>query len=223
MNSIISFLAAPVIVLATTVFATDAVKLTRTYKDTESTVYKVTADADVDGQIIKAEAEIQVKVTEIVEGGKARVVLSTKKLSVTMDGNSMGDTPLEDFSATFDAQGIPEKYPGGGPEWLYTLASLGGILPAKEVEVGASFEFDWATKEKTSTLKGKGKLVEVTGSGDNRSAKIEYELDVRAEGESGDAKGTLTSTVSLSDGRVESSEGKLTIPEGSIKFKVVRS
>ena len=199
-------------------FAQDSIKLARTYKTDETGTLALQVDVDAQGQQIKASAKVSYKVSKLLDGGKAKATLTVKDPKVDMGGQEM-PVDLSPLEVTLDSWGMSDTLPTHEAEWLFTLSSLASIVPGKDLKPGESFDLNWTNDSKVSTLKGKGKFLEVVDLDGIKSAKVEY--DVSFSPQATETPGQMKSTgwFDIRDGRLIKSEGKIIANDGmEMKF-----
>lgn len=209
-------LAALIAIPSTT--APEAVNLIRRYTANETHAYALQVNAEQGGSEMSVKTEIVFKIGKVGEK-EATVSMSQRKFEEAGGGGVSGPDPKESL---FGAEGIPHSMSVRNFEWIYIIASFPGLLPGKEVEVGKSFELNWTSKDGNSSVKGKGKVLEVAEVDGEKNAKIEYDLEVGPEEQdSGHVK--MTNIVRMKDLVGLMSEGSVEISSGPImKFTVKR-
>ena len=85
--------------------------------------------------------------------------MSVRKFSIKQNGADAGSSGPEEVVSPFDALGMPHVMITNQESWVYILASLAGLVPGKEVEVGSGFDLKWESRDKTLSATGKGKAV----------------------------------------------------------------
>ncbi len=220
MNTLTALIAGPALLMAGLAATQDAVKLSRTYKTDATPKYAVKVNASLSGEEITASCDVTLKFGKLLEKGGASAVCSMRNVIVNLGGNAMNDLTIEDFATDMDSAGMPDRISVNEAEWMYTLALVSGMLPGKELKPGESGDVSWTSKDKSTTIAGKAKLVEVVEKDGARVAKIELDVQLK-HGDGQNAKWKSTSMVAVEDGRLLSAEGSAEIDsEGTLKFTV---
>lgn len=218
----VTLLAAVALLPSTGAIPIDALKLIRTYKSGEAIAYSLNAKAEVGGQTMEVRSEIVFKVKKADEKG-AELSMSVRKFTVLENGADAGKTGPDELTSEFDVMGMPHVMSTSNEAWVYILASLAGLVPGKDVELGSGFDVKWASKDKALTATGKGKAVEVVEHEGAKAVKLEYDLEVRP-GE--DSTGHVKCVTLVAQDGVSpiSCEGTVKVEndEGTITFDVKR-
>lgn len=200
----------------------DTLNLTRKYKADDVYSYTITVKAHADQQDIEATANVDMKVTKLLENGSAQITCGLSKVEVKI-GGAPTDAQADPFDAAFDATGMPDRITLQEVNTIYTLNAIAGIVPGKDLKIGDSFEIKWESKDKQSKITGKGKLVELTEVEGAKAVKVECELAISPGDLPSSAKATTTAYFALDDNRPLKANGKLEV-EGmfSLEFGLKR-
>ena len=220
----VTLLAAAALMPAVSATPIDALKLIRTYKSGESYAYSLNAKAEMGSQTMEIRSEIVFKVKKADEKG-AELTMSVRKFTLLENGADAGRSGPDELTSEFDVMGMPHVMSTSNESWVYILASLAGLVPGKDVELGTGFDVKWTSKDKALTANGKGKAVEVVEHEGAKAVKLEYDLEVKpGEDSTGHVKCvTLVAQDGASpiscDGtvKVENDEGKITFTVKRLK------
>lgn len=209
-------LAAPIVTAPTA--SIEKVKLGHVYvaDDTDNYSFKGKMEG---GPAIEFSGSLSLKVIKPAEDGTAEAEWSVPTLSVLMDGSPMpGMEGIDPLKGTVDAHGMPATLTVMGADFIYTIFAGCHFLPNAEVETGIDYTVDWADKNKSSTLKGNGKLLEVKEQDGKKIAVVESKVSLLPEGQQTPGEMEIKSEFWLDSGRMIKSEGKVTIEDGTITF-----
>lgn len=208
-------------VLAVAPAPVENVKLTRKYAADESHTFALNSQMTGNGAEVTIDAEIVFKVQRLNEKG-AQLSMSAPKFKMVMDGEDTGQTGPDALLSDFNSEGIPEVMSTQDYAWIYILAASAGFAPKGEVAVGKPFQVEWDSKDKSSSVKGTGKLTELLEKDGKKVAKIEYELEVSPNDPT---PGKVRCVTYLEQGTAApiSCEGTVEVEGGMIKFNVKRT
>lgn len=196
----------------------DQLNLSRTYKADETHAYVLHVEMEEMGVSIDTEVFFKVKKTS---DGSAELSMAARNFSMKREGNDTGDTGPEEMLSSFDKHGLPQIMKTENESWVYVLAALSGFVPGREVEVGNGFDVRWAATDKSYTVNGKGKLIEVVDHEDAKAARMEYSLEITpSDDHTGYVK--VRSLLETSTGRGISAEGTVEVENQRMKFTVKR-
>lgn len=198
----------------------DKTKWARTYAENETQTYEIKATMEGGGAKLDLTAEVVFKVKTKTSKG-ANLAMSTSKFTILMDGSDAGASGPDELFSEFRGDGIPQLMSTENYAWIYILAASCGIVPTEEVEVGKSFNIDWKADDRTSSVKGSGKLAEWVEREGKKAGRIEYQLEVNP---SDPTPGVVkcSTFVDRESGAPIACEGSVDVDSGSIKFSVKR-
>lgn len=200
----------------------DTLKLVRSYKAGDSYAYSLNAKAEMGGQTMEIRSEIVFKVKKADEKG-AELTMSVRKFTLLENGADAGKSGPEELLSPFDLMGMPSVMSTSNEAWVFILASLAGLVPGKEVELGSGFDVKWESRDKALTANGKGKATEVVEHEGAKAVKLEYDFEIKpGEDSTGHVKCV---TLVAQDGVTPiSCDGTVKVEndEGTITFSVKR-
>lgn len=193
--------------------AIDGAKVERRFKLGEADSYAVSATMEMGGVAGKAVGNVSIKALKLGKDDAAEVELSLSSFSLELGGSDTGAASPEKQSVLLDKRGVPGRLEVKEASWIYAIVLLAGYCPG-EVETGKEFPIEWSTKDKSLSVKGVGKLVEIQDVAGEKVAVIKGKIKVNV---ADDVPGEIeyTSKISVSSGKLLSSEGKLRIEDGT--------
>lgn len=204
-------------VLATGALA-DKVDLKHTYTADTNTAYKFAGKLEDSGQEIEFKGTFNVKLTKPNDDGSIASELEIKDFELLMNGSPGPDMGMTPFTTTLDKHGMPAEVRVNQAELIFTLFGTSNFLPASEIEVGSEYKIEWAAKDKSGTVKGKGTLVEVKEEDGKKVNVVKTEVEM-TPGEETPGKFVITSQFWQSNGQLLRAEGKIEIESGVVSFK----
>jgi hypothetical protein len=196
--------------------AAQTIKLTRTYKQDESTNYLVKVDMTGIAEM-RLVSTVSTKVLKTLDDGKAELEWRAK-IEPLASGPEMPDVP--NAKMVFDAHFMPSSINVQGDEWLYLIVAMCGYVPAAEVAVGANFPVNWQASDKGFDLKGQGTLKEIKEVDGVKVAILQTDLTGTPAGDT-PGKLKIASHVDAATGRLIKAEGSVEIESGpAIKFTI---
>ncbi|HRF58324.1 MAG TPA: hypothetical protein PLH94_00255 [Fimbriimonadaceae bacterium] len=190
----------------------DATQLTRTYKEGETSKYKLElkfTSGGMDGSLL---AEMDWKVKKLLDGGKVTGSINPVSMKLALgDGNSP-DMGSSEFIDEFGPTGMPTNLELNQDQAVFSLFSFSSYLPNKAIKVGDTYPIDWTAKASGVKVQGTGKLVEITKLGETKAYKVDSKVELApSSGDVGELK--VTSWFDAANGQLLKAEGKLTIGE----------
>lgn len=195
----------------------DAVPFKRTYAQSEKSTYNVTMQVEAFG--LSIDSDIEQSVGKVLDGGKTELTLKTVRYVTTGETRpSVAPGPLTSKVGAFNML-ESLKLTMGGTDFLYLFLGAAGMTADKSVRTGEEYALSWEAKGGGESLKGTGKVLDISKADGTFRAQIDLAFSVQ-----GQQAGTFsfTSVYTLSDASLKSSTGALTVAGMSQAIKIVR-
>jgi hypothetical protein len=196
----------------------DSVKLVRAFLAGDDATYSLKVTAKAGDEDIEASGDVQMKVDKVLDGGKAALTCTLRNVKVLFGGTPM-EMPVEPFSANWDAMNMPDRLTTQGVEWMYMLIALSSLLPGKDVEIGKDFEVSWENNDRTCSVKGKGKVLEIVDGDGGKFAKVQYDLTVLPENEPEPGTVKTLAEIRVDGGKLIRCEGTVAVVSEGLEMK----
>ncbi|MDR3690743.1 MAG: hypothetical protein P4L46_15305 [Fimbriimonas sp.] len=206
--------------------ATPSIAIHRAFKRKEVQVYAVSVDSE--GEAGKAHYDYEMRFSA------DRVVAESKTTQITNSfvnlRGRIGDQELPKRRAfgvatyQFPETGFPSDYSFGGQDASFVIPVLSWLLPTEAIPVGGSFEVPDKVYDGFVHMKGSGSLVDATAAKATIKLALAFGVPPAKGGRQAVAQSYFSSvaTFNLKNGALESSEGSMTGPSGSLNFKIRR-